>query len=92
MRQTKKKINIARIEITGRYPKRGSAVNKKVKELVYVESGKGLVSVNGVATPLNKGDVVFIEENELVWWEGKMTLIISCAPAWTKDQYEVLSC
>lgn len=87
----KETINIARIEINGRYPIEGSAVNKAVEELIYIENGKGQVNVNGNSILLETGDVILINKNEAVWWKGKMSLIISCAPAWTKDQYELTS-
>ncbi len=81
-------INLARIEITGRYPLEGSAVNNTVTELVYVEEGEGDVSINNEVASLKKGDVILIEKGERVWWEGGLTLIISCTPAWTSDQYK----
>jgi len=82
-----KDINIARIEIRGRYPLEGGAVNNEVSELVYVEQGEGNVSVNGILSGLCTGDVILIEKGEEVLWEGTLDLIISCAPAWTKEQY-----
>lgn len=80
-------INIARVEISGRYPAEGSAVNTEVKELVYVESGNGEVSINGIVHTIQKGDVISVEKDEKVFWDGVMTLIIACAPAWTPGQY-----
>lgn len=83
-------INTARIEIKGRYPRTGSMRNTKVKELVYVESGTGTVSINGVQESLEAGDVVFFESGESVVWEGDFVLITTCTPAWSKDQHEFL--
>ncbi len=82
-------INLARIEITGRYPLEGSAINKAVSELVYVQEGEGNVTVNNETIPLKKGDVVLIEKGERVWWDGRLVLIIACTPAWNPEQYEV---
>ncbi len=81
-------INIARVEISGRYPETGYAANTAVTELVYVESGTGMVTVEDKHTTLNKGDVVLIEKGEQVYWEGTLTLIIACTPAWYPEQYE----
>lgn len=81
-------INIARIEISGRYPESGTAVNTKVTELVYVAAGTGIVCCDGVSTDLAEGDVLSIAPSERIFWEGQMTLIIACAPAWTLDQYQ----
>jgi mannose-6-phosphate isomerase-like protein (cupin superfamily) len=84
-------INIARIEITGRYPENGSAINTVATEVVYVEEGAGIVSVNGEQVELRKGDVIHIEKNEQVYWEGTLTLIIACTPAWYPEQYKIAS-
>lgn len=81
-------INIARIEVTGRYPEVGFAVNTKVTELVYVANGSGSVTVDDKHVPLAEGDVVTILLGEQVFWEGNLTLIIACAPAWYTEQYK----
>ncbi len=81
-------INIARVDVSGRYPESGTAVNTKVAELVYVASGSGVVWCDDVSTQLSKGDVVSIAAGEHVYWEGVFALIIACAPAWSLDQYE----
>lgn len=81
--------NVARLWLNGRYPLRGSSVNREVKEVVYVESGEGEVTVEGAVTALAAGDVVILEKGENMSWEGKMVLIIFCSPAWYPDQYEV---
>jgi mannose-6-phosphate isomerase-like protein (cupin superfamily) len=83
-------INVARAEIRGRYPLSGNACNKEVAELAYVTAGEGIVHVNGTSQTLQKGDVILLEKGEQVWWEGNLTLIISCAPAWKAEQYEIV--
>ena len=83
-----KDINIARIEISGRYPESGCAVNTLVTEIVFVENGSGVIVVNDEHIELSKGDVIHIERNEQVYWEGTLTLIIACTPAWYPEQYE----
>lgn len=80
-------INLARVEINGRYPLEGSAINREVTELVYVERGEGKVGINDALETLEKGDLVLVEKGDRVWWEGDFTLLISCAPAWTPEQY-----
>jgi mannose-6-phosphate isomerase-like protein (cupin superfamily) len=80
-------INLARVEVSGRYPEKGTAVNTEVTELVYVAAGSGVVSCNGVPTQLSEGDVVSIAPGEHVYWEGALTLVIACSPAWHPDQY-----
>ena len=83
-------INTARIEIRGRYPGTGSMKNTQVKELVYVEEGSGEVNINGVNSLISKGDVVFFDKDEQVFWNGNFTLITTCTPAWSPDQHQFL--
>lgn len=86
-----KDINTARIEIRGRYPATGSMRNTLVKEIVYIESGFGEVTINGETHKVKEGDVVFFDANETVVWEGSFILITTCTPAWSKNQHEFLS-
>lgn len=86
-----KDINIARIEIRGRYPVTGSMRNTRVKEIVYIEAGSGKVIINGTTEEVGEGDVVFFNANETVVWDGSFTLVTTCTPAWSKDQHEFLS-
>ena len=83
-------LNTARIEIDGRYPLVGAMRNTKVKEIVYIESGTGEVSIDGVLEKVKQGDVVYFEAGEKIYWNGKFTLITTCTPAWTKEQHEFL--
>lgn len=82
-------LNIARVEIHGRFPATGSMRNTKVKEIVYVERGQGNVEIDGVVTAIHKGDVILYQPNELVAWDGDLTLVIACSPSWTPDQHEM---
>lgn len=83
-------LNTARIEINGRYPVEGVMRNTKVKEIVYIESGTGEVSINNVMEKVKQGDVVYFESGEKIFWNGKFTLITTCTPAWSKEQHEFL--
>lgn len=83
-------INTARIELRSRYPETGTMRNTQVKEIAYVEAGVGTVTINGVPNNIAKGDVILYEKGEEVFWEGELTLIISCTPAWSADQFEFL--
>lgn len=83
-------LNIARIELYGRFPATGTMRNTKVKEVVYVESGQGTVTINGISNTIGQGDVILYLENEEVFWEGQLVLITACTPAWTTTQHEML--
>src|SRR3989344_1777606 len=83
-------LNIARVEINGRVPAEGRMRNTKVKEIVYVESGKGPVPLQEPPQDIAEGDVIFYDRNEEVFWEGELVLIIACTPAWSLEQHEML--
>lgn len=80
-------INFAIAKISARYPDTGFAMNTKCKEIVFVHKGSGKVVVDGKEYLLNAGDVVLIDKNEKFYWYGKMTLHISCTPAFTAEQH-----
>jgi mannose-6-phosphate isomerase-like protein (cupin superfamily) len=82
-----KDMNGAVIELGGRYPDKGRTMNEKCKEMAYVIRGSGRVVVEDKEIQLNEGDLVLIESGERFFWEGKMTLFMSCTPAWSPDQY-----
>ena len=83
-------INTARIEIRGRYPATGAMKNTKVKEIVYVESGEGKVTINGIEEPVGQGDVIFFKSGDQIFWNGNFVLITTCTPAWSPDQHEFI--
>lgn len=85
-----KAINTARIEIRGRYPISGSVRNTKVKEIIYIEKGSGEIAIDGSSQKVQEGDVIFVDTHEAIAWDGDFTLIITCTPAWSKDQYEFI--
>jgi|SRR5579872_3479554 len=83
-------IDFAIVHINGQYPLEKKAVNKKCKEMVYVEKGSGEVIVNDKKYLIHAGDVILIEAGEKFVWKGIMTLHISCRPAFTKEQHQIV--
>jgi len=83
-----KSINIAVIKLKGRYPETGQAMNTECKEIAYVTEGSGKVSVEDKTIEVNKGDVVLIEPGEKFYWDGELTMLMPCTPAWTPEQYK----
>lgn len=81
-------INGATIELSGRYPAKGRVVNLKCKELAYIIEGSGEVVVEEKKVELNKGDLVLIEPEERYFFDGNLTMFISCAPAWHPKQHK----
>lgn len=80
-------INFAIAKITSRYPEIGHATNTICKEIAYVYEGGGKVVVNDIEHTLQSGDVLLILPNEKFYWDGNMTLHISCTPAFTPEQH-----
>lgn len=83
-----KDINGAIIELTGRYPEEGRAVNMECKEMAYIIKGSGKVVVEGEETRIQEGDLVLIEPGEKFFWDGNMTIFMPCTPSWTPEQYK----
>lgn len=82
-------LNIARIKVSGRFPETGVMWNSEVEEVVYVESGEGLVSINGNSHSIKQGDVILYQKGEKVFWDGIMILITACTPAWRPKQHVI---
>ncbi len=83
-------IDFATATIAGRYPATGRVTNTQSKEIVYIHEGVGNIEVNEKNYPLKAGDVVLIEAGEKFYWEGNMTLFISCHPAFTVEQHQLV--
>lgn len=85
-----KDINGAVIELSGRYPDKGRAMNLECKEMAYIIKGSGRVVVEGEETKLNEGDLVLISPGEKFFWEGNMQIFMPCTPAWHHEQYKAV--
>lgn len=83
-------LNMALGEINGRYPETGYAVNRKVSELVYIQSGSGSLTVGSKTISFSKGDSLLIEPNEYFYWQGSFSTVIACSPAFTVEQHEYI--
>ena len=83
-------LDFAIAKISGRYPAERYVTNTKCKEIAYIQEGAGKIEVNGVEHPLTAGDLVLIEAGEKFYWEGHMTLFMSCHPAFTIDQHQLV--
>lgn len=82
-----KDINGAMAKITGRYPDRGYVINRKCKELVYVMKGKGKLVSKTRILKFKEGDMLLIPPKEAYYWEGNMTILMPCTPAWYPEQH-----
>ena len=82
-----KNINIAFIEIKGRYPDKGRVTNKVCKELVFVVKGKGKIEVDDKKLLISEGDSVFINANQKYFFDGNLEIVTPCYPAWYPEQH-----
>lgn len=83
-----KDIDVAFIEINGRYPERGRCVNRVCKEVVFISSGAGKIEIEGKTFEVEEGDAVIIRPNQKYFFEGNLETIVCCTPSWNLEQYE----
>jgi mannose-6-phosphate isomerase-like protein (cupin superfamily) len=83
-----KDISVALIELKGRYPSKGMVLNEKCKELAYVIKGSGKLVVGDEEIFVEEGDLVSIDPGEKYFWEGNLTLLMPCVPAWYSEQHK----
>lgn len=83
-----KDLNIAVAEINGRYPQEGWVVNRTCKELAFVVTGSGTITIEDQQIELKEGDSILIHPHEKYFWQGTMKLILPCAPAWHAEQHK----
>lgn len=81
-------VDMAVIDITGRYPDRGWAVNRVVHEIVYVQRGVGSLAIKGSEVMnLQEGLVVSVAPGERFAWDGDMIIVMACSPPFDPEQY-----
>jgi mannose-6-phosphate isomerase-like protein (cupin superfamily) len=88
-----KTINDAEINITGRYPLSGYAVNDESLALVSVESGAGSITIIGSeARNIKAGDrmVIIPGEPYALTALGNLAIRYIATPAWTASQARVV--
>lgn len=83
-----KEIDMALVEVSDRYPKKGRATNEKCKELAYIVEGSGKVVVEDKEVYFHEKDMLLIEPGEKVYWEGNFKMFVSCTPAWYSQQHK----
>lgn len=75
-------LDLAIIEVTGRYPDKGYLYNDEAHEMAYVSRGQGYFKQKGDEWQLlNVGDVVYFAPGERVAWRSEsMTIVVPCSP------------
>jgi mannose-6-phosphate isomerase-like protein (cupin superfamily) len=79
-----------RVEICGRYPERGYALNTECEELAYILSGKGRIGSANEEREFFAGDMVLIAAGEKYCWEGDFTAFLVSHPAWYPGQFQIV--
>ncbi len=83
-----KDLNVAFVELKGRYPASGYVFNELVKENFFVASGEGRVVIEEKEYKLSKRDAILIQPKQKFFIEGDLELIVSCSPAWYPEQHK----
>ncbi len=84
-----KEIDACVVEISGRYPYSGWAINQICTEVIYVLFGEGIIYTLEENQKFTNGDVLVIKPKEKYFFEGKFKIFISCSPAWSPEQYQI---
>lgn len=72
--------------IRGRYPEKGYCSNQVCQELCYILEGEGSINKENEKITFKKGDIIFIDKQEIYYWDGDCKIIMVCNPAWYKEQ------
>jgi mannose-6-phosphate isomerase-like protein (cupin superfamily) len=82
-----REIDVAFIEVDGRYPSVGCVTNTVVKETVFVIEGRGKVVIDDIEHLLGDHDAILILPKQKYFFDGKFKLVVSCSPAWYAAQH-----
>jgi mannose-6-phosphate isomerase-like protein (cupin superfamily) len=83
-----KDIELSCAEIRGRYPQEGFAMNEKIKEIFYINKGKGKINIEGNDFDIKEGDVILVQPKQKYFWLGNLDIILSCTPKFTLEQHK----
>jgi mannose-6-phosphate isomerase class I len=79
-------IDMAVIELSGRYPQEGWALNTVCTSLVYIVKGEGKLTGPEMQNELTAGDQALIPKDNKYALEGEMELLFAAHPVWTPEQ------
>lgn len=86
-----RELDCAVIDLAGRYPASGWAMNTACTSLVHVVEGEGRILFETGEYRLGKDDQLLIEKDDKYALDGAMKLLFSAAPAWSPDQAKNVS-
>jgi mannose-6-phosphate isomerase-like protein (cupin superfamily) len=74
--------------IKGRYPDFGTAMNKEVKEIIFVTKGSGKLVIDKKIYRIKEGTTALLLPQQEYYFKGNLNIIASCSPAWTAQQHK----
>jgi len=83
-----KNLDGAVVNVSGRYPDNGRAVNEGCKEIAYVIDGSGKIFIEGELFNIKSEDLIVIDKGERFYWDGTFKLFVYCTPAWFSEQHK----
>ena len=87
-----KNMDFCTNKINGRYPTEGYCSNLECEELCYILEGEGTIyKRDSKPNKIKKGDIIFINKQDIYYWNGDFKLAIVCTPAWSKEQCKLYS-
>lgn len=60
------------------------------EEFAYILEGEGCINKKDETISFKQGDVVFVDKNDVYYWNGNCKIITVCSPSWYKEQCELL--
>lgn len=85
-----KDIDISMLSVNGKFPENGFLKNTKVKELALVIEGFGSLCKKDQTINFEAGDAILIDVNEEYFWDGNCKVVLTCSPAWSKEQHKIV--
>lgn len=83
-----KTFNGAHIEVAGRYPRDGEAMNEVCEEICYITSGFGVLIQGSRRMDFVAGDTIYLDKGESYAWEGSFGMYVVCSPAFYPEQHK----
>lgn len=82
-------MDLAKIELAGRYPERGWVMNETSHEMAYILRGNGeFISENNETIEVGEGEVISIATGKKYAWSGTMTLVVACNPPFDPSKHK----
>jgi len=85
-----KEISITHIQVKGRHPSDVTKqhIEHKLTLICYVISGSGKFIVEELEIEVSPGDAIFIKSDQKYYIEGDLEYLVSCSPAYYREQHE----